>query len=155
MTRSIGSSFAAYFLGSLLLGVNPLVGDLLLAFIFLVVGMIPLYGVSLLFGALVLKLKEAGSLINLMQWVASFLMGIYYPIAIFPPLLRLVALLFPPTWMTNGVRSALLGVGYFFDVWYKDLAVLWFFMLVAPLAGIWTFRQVEKGVKRNEGVGQF
>src|SRR3972149_6057029 len=97
------------------------------------VGLLPLYGLTLLFGALVMKVKEANALISLMQWGVSFLMGVFFPIAVFPPLLKAIALLFPPTWMTNGVRSALLGVGYFFGAWYRDLAVLWAFLLVAPL----------------------
>jgi len=155
MLRSFFSAFGAYFLGSLILQVNPLQGDLLLALVFLLVGLLPLYGVALLFGAVVLKLKEAGTLINLMQWVVSFLMGVFYPVAIFPPLLRMVALLFPPTWMTNGVRSAMLGVGFFFGEWYKDLAVLWVFLFIAPMFGYWVFQRVENGVRRNEGVGQF
>jgi ABC-2 type transport system permease protein len=153
--RSIITSFAAYYIGSLLLGVNPWEGDLLLALVFVIVGLLPLYGMTLLFGAVVLKLKEAGSLINVMQWVVSFFMGIFYPVTIFPPLLRLIAMLFPPTWMTNGVRSALLGVGFFFGKWYLDLAVLWGFLLVAPLVGYSVFHRVEKGIQRNEGVGQF
>lgn len=90
-----------------------------------------------------------------MQWVVSFLMGIFYPVAVLPPLVRVVALLFPPTWMTNGVRSALLGVGYFFGAWYLDLAVLWAFMIFAPFFGVWVFRRVEVGIQRNEGLGQF
>jgi hypothetical protein len=68
---------------------------------------------------------------------------------------RLVALLFPPTWMTNGVRSSLLGVGFFFGTWYFDLAVLWAFMLFAPLFGLWVFQGVERNLKKNEGMGQF
>lgn len=155
MLRSISSALLAYFIGSLLLGVNPLEGDLLMALGFMFFGMLPLYGITLMFGALVLKLKEAGSLISVMQWVVSFLMGIFYPVTIFPPLLRLVALAFPPTWMTNGVRSAILGVGFFFSEWYLDLAMLWAFMFIAPLAGYWVFHRVEQGIQRNEGMGQF
>jgi ABC-type polysaccharide/polyol phosphate export permease len=82
-------------------------------------------------------------------------MGVFFPIAIFPPLLRVVSLLFPPTWMTNGVRSAILGLGFFFEKWYLDLAVLWSFMLVAPLLGFWVFTRTENSVRRNEGIGQF
>src|SRR3989337_1738764 len=126
-----------------------------LAFLFVLSGLVPLYGLTLLFGAVVLKVKEANALINLMQWGVSFLMGVFFPIAVFPPLLRTLALLFPPTWMTNGVRSALLGVGYFFQEWYLDLAVLWAFLLVAPLFGYWVFAKVETSVRSNEGVGQF
>jgi hypothetical protein len=80
-------------------------------------------------------------------------MGIFFPIALFPPLLRLLALLFPPTWMTNGVRSALLGLNYFFQEWYLDLAVLWAFALITPLLGYWIFTRAETSIRRNEGVG--
>jgi hypothetical protein len=57
--------------------------------------------------------------------------------------------------MTNGVRSAILGLGFFFETWYLDLAVLWSFMFVAPLLGFWVFTRTENSVRRNEGVGQF
>ncbi|HUF38277.1 MAG TPA: ABC transporter permease [Anaerolineales bacterium] len=155
LIRSLVAALTSYFLGSLILGVNPLQGELLLAVSFLVVGAIPLYGMALLFGAVVLKLRDANSLINLMQWVVSFLMGVFFPIQIFPAYLKVIALLFPPTWMTNGVRSALLGVGYFFGEWYFDLAMLWVFLLIAPLVGYQIFMRVENGIRRNEGVGQY
>ncbi len=155
MGRSILNFVVAFSLGCLVFRVNPLQGDILLALAFLAVGIIPLYGVSLLYGALVLKLKEANSLINLAQWVVSFMTGIYFPVTVFPPLLRAVALLFPPTWMTNGTRAALLGVGWFFQTWYRDLAVLATFAVIAPLLGYGVFLGTERGMMRNEGVGQF
>jgi hypothetical protein len=57
--------------------------------------------------------------------------------------------------MTNGVRAALLGVGFFFQEWYLDLAVLWAFLLVTPFLGYWVFARTERSVRSNEGVGQF
>ena len=102
-----------------------------------------------------MKVKEANSLVGLMQWVVSFLMGVFFPIAILPPMLRFFSLLFPPTWMTNGIRSAMLGLDYFFGAWYLDLAVLWAFLIIAPLFGYWVFTRVETNVRRNEGMGQF
>lgn len=153
--RGLLSAILAYLLGSLILHVNPFQGEVGLAFLFILSGLIPLYSLTLLFGAVVLKFKESNALVNMMQWGVSFLMGIFFPIAIFPPFLKLCSLLFPPTWMTNGVRSALLGIGFFFGEWYLDLAVLWVFMLITPFLGIWVFTKVEKGLRRNEGVGQF
>ena len=100
--RGIGSALLAYLLGCLVFGVNPVQGEVLLALLFLGAGLIPLYGLALLFGALVLKVKESNALIGLMQWVVSFLMGIFFPVAVLPPLIQLVAKLFPPTWMVNG-----------------------------------------------------
>jgi ABC-2 type transport system permease protein len=153
--RSILIFGIAFSLGCLIFQVNPLKGDILLALAFLAIGIIPIYGLSLLYGALVLKFKEANALIQVAQWLLSFLMGIYFPISVFPPLLRAVALLLPPTWMTNGVRASLLGVGWFFQTWYFDLAVLAAFCAIAPLLGYRVFLGTERGIKRNEGVGQF
>lgn len=153
--RNIVNFGLAFTLGCLLFRVNPLQGDILLALVFLLLGVIPLYGVSLLYGAIILKLKEANAMIQLAQWLISFLMGIFFPITVFPPLLRAIALLFPPTWMNNGVRAALLGVGWFFQTWYRDLAVLAAFCLIAPLLGYWVFLSTESRIRANEGVGQF
>lgn len=153
--RGVGAALIAYLLGCLIFGVNPVQGDVLLALLFVFVGLIPLYGLTFLFGALVLKVKESNALINLMQWGVSFLMGIFFPVTILPPLLRGLAQLFPPTWMVNGVRSALLGVGFFLETWYLDWAVLWAFMLVTPLLGVWVFRRVESNLRNNEGIGTF
>lgn len=154
-TRSTVGAFVAYLIGSAIMGINPFQGDLLIAFLFILFGLIPLFGMTLFYGALVLKLKEANAMLNLMQWVVNFLMGVFFPITVMPVAAQVVAKLFPPTWMTNGVRSAMLGVGYFFEEWYFDLAVLWFFMLAAPMLGVWAFKKVENSVRRNEGVGQF
>jgi ABC-2 type transport system permease protein len=153
--RSVSINLLAYFVGCLIFRVNPLQGDVLLALVFVLAGLLPLFGVSFLFGALVIKVKESNALVALMQWVVSFLMGIFFPVAVLPPLVRALALLFPPTWMVNGVRSALLGVGYFFGEWYLDLAVLWAFMLFTPLFSAWVFRRAEGSVRRNEGIGEF
>ncbi len=153
--RSTGTAVVAFILGCLIFRVNPFQGDILLALLFLFVGLIPLYGVAFVFGALVLKIKESQSVLNLMQWLVSFLMGIFFPVAVLPPFLRLIAQLFPPTWIINGVRSALLGVGYFLETWYLDMAVLWAFLLFAPLFGIWVFNRTEGNLRSNQGIGQF
>jgi ABC-2 type transport system permease protein len=153
--RGLLTTGLAYLLGCLIYRVNPLGGDVLLALAFIFVGLIPLYGLAFLFGALVLKVKETNALVGLMQWLVSFLMGIFFPVAVLPPLARLLALAFPPTWMVNGVRSALLGVGFFFETWYLDLAVLGAFLLFVPWLSLWVFRQVEGGLRRNQGVGEF
>lgn len=153
--RGILTMIVSYTVGCLIFRVNPFTGDLLLTFGFILAGLIPLYAMTLFFGAVVLKMKESNALINLMQWVVSFLMGIYFPITVMPPLARWVALAFPPTWMTNGVRSALLGVGFFFEQWYLDLAILGVFVVSVPWLGVWLFNRVEYNVRSNEGVGQF
>jgi ABC-2 type transport system permease protein len=155
MIRTLINFVIAFAFGALVFRVNPLQGDILLALVFLLVGMVPLFGIALLYGAVILRVKEANALIQLAQWVVSFLMGLFFPIAVFPVWLRVVALLFPPTWMNNGVRASLLGVGYFFQHWYFDLAMLGVFCVVTPWLGYWFFKRIERGVQRDAGVGEF
>jgi ABC-2 type transport system permease protein len=153
--RSLLSALLAYFIGSRLLNAEPIQGQTGIAFLFIAVGLVPLYGLTLLFGAVILKVKEANSLVGLMQWGVSFLMGVFFPVVFFPPVLKGMALLFPPTWMANGVRSALLGTSYFLQTWYMDLAVLWTFLFIAPAFGYWVFTRTENSVRRHEGMGQY
>lgn len=153
--RSFSLGFVSYVAGCLVFFVNPFEGAGLLALLFVFVGLVPLYGLTFLFGALVLKAKEATALVALMQWVVSFFIGIFFPVTALPPLARAVALLFPPTWMVSGVRSALLGLDFLLGTWYRDLAVLWAFLLFVPLLSVWVFHRVERDVRANEGIGMF
>lgn len=142
-------------LGSLVFGVNPFRADVGTAVMFLVLGLLPLWGLAFLFGALILKIKEANSVINSLQWVVSFVMGVFFPIAAFPPLLRWAALAFPPTWMNQGVRASLLDLSYFFENFYIHLAVMWVFVAVVPLLGYAIFLSTERRLKRKQGLGQY
>ncbi len=146
---------AAMAIGSLVFGVNPFREEVYTAVMFLALGLLPLWGLAFLFGALILKIKEANSVINSLQWVVSFIMGVFFPIAAFPPLLRWVALSFPPTWMNQGVRASLLDLSYFFESFYIHLAVMWVFVAVVPLLGYAIFLNTERRLKRKQGVGQY
>lgn len=153
--RGLFSLVVSVFLGSILFGVNPLQGHILIAIAFVVSGLIPLWGTSFFFGSLILKIREGGTLVNLFQWITGFLMGMFYPVTVFPILLRYVAFVFPPTWMNQGTRASLLDLSYFLGNWYLDLAVLWAFALVTPILGLWAFRWMENRLRANEGVAQF
>ncbi len=153
--RSLIAFSVAFTSGCLIFGVNPFQGDVVLAVGFLLIGLIPIYGISFLYGAVIIRLKEANSLINLAQWGVAALMGIYYPVTVLPKVLQYLCMLFPPTWVNQDIRASLLGLSYFFGEWYFDLAVLWTFCVVAPLLGYYVFLANEKRIKRNEGVGKF
>ncbi|MFX0115573.1 MAG: ABC transporter permease [Candidatus Hodarchaeota archaeon] len=156
--RTSISFFLAFILGCLAFGVpleEILAGNILLAAVFIYVGMIPVYGLSFLFGAVIMEIKEANALVNLLQWIISLLMGIFFPITILPAWLQFVAKTFPPSWMNNDVRASLLDLSYFMGTWYLDLAVLFAFCLILPMMGLWIFSQAEKHVKRNQGLGTF
>lgn len=155
MIRSLIAFALAITLGSVIFGVNPLEGNVLSAMMFLSLGLLPLWGISFLFGAFVMKIKEANSVIQLMQWVVAFLMGVYFPLTFFPPLLRWVAMAFPPTVINDGMRGALLDLQTLYGGWYVNLAVLVAMAFVMPYLGYEVFLRMERRIKAREGVGQF
>jgi hypothetical protein len=67
----------------------------------------------------------------------------------------LLSLLFPPTWLTQGLRSALLDIPYFSNNGWLDLGVLFLFSLAMPFLGYLAFARVEKSLKSSSGLGEF
>ena len=125
------------------------------AVIFLLLGMLPMFGLALLFAGLLLRIREAGALVNLFQWVISILIGVFYPITILPLGIRWISYLLPPTWMNQGVRAAMLDLDFFFGNVYLDLMVLFAFALVFPVMGLFFYKYHESRLRRDEGVGSF
>lgn len=127
----------------------------LMALAFLLIGLPPTYGLALFYGALVLRLKETDALIQIAQITTSLLMGVYFPITLFPTTLKVISLIFPPTWLTHGLRSALLETPYLSGSWKLDLSILTFFCLITPLAGYIAFMRTERLLRTGAGLGEF
>lgn len=155
LVRSLTAFAIALAIGSILFGVNPLSGNVLAALAFLALGLPALWGISFLFGALVMRIKEANAVIQLAQWVLAFLMGVYFPVTMFPPLLRGLAMAFPPTLMNDAVRSTLLNISSIYGPWYVVLALMFMAAWIVPLIGYEVFGVMERRIKRDQGVGQF
>lgn len=124
-----------------------------LAPIFLLVGLPPVYGLALLYGALVLRVKETDAFIQIAQWLAALLMGVYVPLAVFPPALKLAGLLFPPAWLAHDLRAALLGIPYLSPHWSIDAAVLALFAVAGPWLGYAAFARAETSLRQSAGLG--
>lgn len=153
--RSCLYGMVSLLLVSLLFGLNPLQGDVFLAFIFLALGLVPIFGMNLFFGSLILKYKEVGSLLSLLQWVIAFLMGMYFPVTVLPLFIRMIAALLPPTWVVNGVRASLLETSYLLDGWYLDIAILSAMWFIVPAIGFYIFTKIENNLRKNQGIGTF
>jgi ABC-2 type transport system permease protein len=155
LARGLVNLALSFALGCWVFGVNPLRGDWLVALLFLCAGVTPLYALSLLYGALVLRLKETNALIQIAQSLLSLAMGIYYPVTVLPAAAQWLALLVPPMWMTHGVRAALLDTGYLLGAWPRDVAVLLGMCLIGPPLALRVFRRTERALRRQAGVGEF
>lgn len=145
----------AMVVGAFLFQVVFSTNHLAIAFAFLIVGLLPLYGLALLYGALVLRLKETDAFIQIAQWLATLLMGVYFPVTLFPPALKIASLLFPGSWLVQGLRSALLDIPYFSHTWWLDLAILAVFAVAAPLLAYLVFGRIERGLRTGSGLGEF
>ncbi len=153
--RAFIAFLIAIALGSVVFQVNPFEHGVGLALVFLAIGLIPLWGLAFIFGAFIMKIKEADSVIQVLQWVLAFLVGVFYPLKLLPPMMQAVAGLFPPTVMTDGIRASILDIGYFYGNAYANLAVLFAMALVVPLLGYEVFEVTERRLRKKEGVGHY
>ena len=153
--RSLFTFVAGYFIGCIIFGLNPFAGNFLLALFVLSLGLIPIYGLSFLLGALILKVKEANSLLNTLQWGLGIIMGVFFPVTALPVYLRFFAYIFPGYFVNHTVQATITNLGYFFGNLYFDLSILFLFALVCPLLGYTVYNKVEGRIKKSEGIGQF
>ena len=153
--RSLFTFITGYFIGCILFGLNPFQGNFVLALLILSFGLIPIYGLSFLLGALILKVKEANSLLNTLQWGLGIIMGVFFPVTALPIYLRAIAYIFPGYFVNHTVQATLTNLGYFFGNLYFDLAILFLFALVCPFLGYTIYSKVEGRMKKAEGIGQF
>ncbi len=135
-------------------GLEPSRG-IILALAFFIVGFIPVCGLSLFIGALVLRLKETGALLNTLQMSFGLLMGMWVQVSLFPVAVRAVSYSLPMTWVASGVRASIMGMPYLFGSWESDFIALLMHSIIMPVLGAMVFLYVEKRVKMNSGVGSF
>lgn len=142
---------------SLILGINPITSgsSLIIALLILLVGLLPLYGLSFAFGSLILKFKDMSSMQFLVTMFLGFLMGMFFPITLFPKWLQFIAFLFPTTWQNNGVRAALTGTSWILSTWYSDFAIIIIFAIVYPLMGGLLYLLTDRTMRKTEGLGVF
>jgi len=155
LVRALIAFVSAMVIGSIVFQVNPLAGNFPAALGYLILGIPALWGISFIFGALILRIKEANSVIQLLQWVLAFAMGVYFPVTVFPALVRYAAMAFPPTLMNDAMRSTLLGLTSIYGPWYIVLGLMLMAAWTVPLLGYEFFLAVERRIKKDQGVGQF
>lgn len=131
------------------------IDSFVIAFLFLIVGMIPIYGLALGFGALVLKFKDMDSIQGIITMFLSMLMGAFFPISVFPRILQYIAILIPATWQDSGIKAALTGSSWLNGSLYSDLSILIVFAILYPILGMITYLFTERSMRKTQGLGVF
>jgi len=155
LVRALLAFGTAMAIGSIIFGVNPLSGNVGAAMGYFLLGIPALWGISFFFGALVMRMKEANAVIQLLQWILAFAMGIYFPVTVFPAALQYTAMAFPPTPMNDAMRSSFLNIPSLYGDWYVVVALMFMAAWSVPLLGYEFFLRTERRIKRDQGVGQF
>lgn len=150
------NSFLGLFLASAILGCLHLLLSVrtLLGVAVIVLGFIPLLGLSLFFGALVLRMKEPWSVFNFLTAFLAYIAGIFYPITVLPKVLQLIAVLFPPTIQIADSRAIILGVSPIFGL-HIDILILVVYAFIWPLFGLIAFRWISEEARRKGSIGGY
>ncbi len=157
IVRALINFFVSLILAGLIFRVNPFTSfsGVMFALLFLLVGMLPLYGLAFGFGALVVKYKDMQSLQGIISNFMGVAMGIFFPITLLPIYFQVFSYLLPPTWQNNGIRSSLIGTQWILGSWYGDLMVILALSLFYPLVGAKVYSMTDRSMRKTQGLGVF
>ncbi len=113
-----------------------------------IIGLLPLYGIGLLFGALSFRSRRSYSVVNILNTTLAILSGSLYPIAVLPVWLQFVSNLIPLTHATILVRTFSLLPQFFLSESWR-LLFLAFMIVIYPLIGIYTFNMADRQARRK------
>jgi ABC-2 type transport system permease protein len=123
----------------------------------LVVGALALLALSswgLVSAAFVLVFKRAEPLGWLVDVTLFMLAGVYFPVEVIPPVLRVFAYLLPLSYALEALRFALMRGAVLAELWRELLILVGFNALLLP-AAVLAFRQALRHVKRSGSLGHY
>jgi ABC-2 type transport system permease protein len=116
---------------------------LLQAFILLLVGLVPLFGIGFLFAGFVIKFKEPYVFTQVVNLVFGTLTGTYYPVTILPYWMRALSAALPQTYVIDNMRQIILANQTLVSL-YGSIFMLLALALAYPTVGYAIFKQLEK-----------
>jgi len=125
--------------------------NLILSFIVLAVGLLPLFGLGFIFSSLVIYLKEPYSFIHMINTLFSVIAGTYYPIYILPYWVQWLSYSIPHTYLINELRNIILVNQTF----RENLIILLFMGLIYISLGLKLFKIFERRAKINGELSKF
>ena len=167
---AVSTFLVGVFIGLILFDPNLLVSIDLPLFLFsiflILIGFIPLLGLSMALGAFIIRYKEINNVLSIFQFILGTLMGVFFPITILPFVVQIMSVLFPGTWIVQDIRYVITGsppmlvilgmnkvfgnIPIIFDfVAIVILAIVW------ALAGIVVFSRTLKRMEKEEGISQY
>jgi len=139
---------------NLIFGVSITIVNPIELFVYLAISVLLALGLGMMYGAVVLYLKNPGALNNILQFIILGLGGIFIPPSRMPYPLNIVSLAIPFSYAIDLVRNAAMGTQTMID---KNLEI--FILLVSTMASIITGRYIlsklEEVNKRSGKLGTY
>jgi ABC-2 type transport system permease protein len=113
------------------------------AFLALLLGLIPLFGIGFLFAGFVVRFKEPYIFIQIVNLVFATLTGTYYPVAFLPYWVQFISGVLPQTYVIDAMRRIVIANQALVSL-YGVLFILLALALAYPLLGYAVFRRIER-----------
>jgi len=125
--------------GALFLGLDLSQANYLAALVILLLSVVSFASLGILAASVIMVIKRGNPITAVFGNVSNLIGGVFYPVAILPPWLQLIAYLLPITYSLRAMRGALLA-GASWHLLSADILVLSLFcLLLLPLA-LFVFR---------------
>jgi ABC-2 type transport system permease protein len=113
------------------------------AFLALLVGLIPLFGIGFLFAGFVIRFKEPYIFIQIVNLLFASLTGTYYPVTFLPYWAQFLSGILPQTYVIEDMRRIVLANQTLVNL-YGSVFVLLALAVIYPTLGYAVFKQIEK-----------
>lgn len=113
------------------------------AFLTLLIGLVPLFGIGFLFAGFVVKFKEPYVFTQLVNLIFATLTGTYYPVTFLPYWVQFMSGVLPQTYVIDDMRRIVLADQTLVSL-YGSIFVLLSLALIYPVLGYAVFRHLEK-----------
>ena len=144
--------------------------NLLLGFWILLVTLLMFLGLSLIFGAIILRMKRAQVVLNLVQFVFMFLCGIFFPFSILPDSVQIIAKIIPVSYAVDLFRNTLvgsnpelitnqfvqsIGLGDYLNAYWFEFILLHIITIVSCIFGWILYSKQQDRVRNAEGLSNY
>jgi len=113
------------------------------AFLALLVGLIPLFGIGFLFAGFVVRFKEPYIFTQIVNLVFATLTGTYYPVTFLPYWVQFLSRLLPQTYEIDTMRRIVIANQTLVNL-YGSIFILLALALAYPVLGYAVFRRIER-----------
>ena len=113
------------------------------AFVTLLLGLIPLFGIGFLFAGFVVRFKEPYIFMQIVNLIFATLTGTYYPVTFLPYWVQFVSGVLPQSYVIDDMRRIVIANQTLVSL-YGSFFILLTLALAYPLIGYAVFRKIEK-----------